>query len=180
MFVAERVRLRRIEKADLPHYVEWLNDAEVRRGLKIFLPLSNVEEDEWFETMMKSPLLERPYAIDAKAGEGWAHIGSCALFGFDHTARQAELGIVIGDKDYWNKGYGSDVMRLLLKVGFETLNLNRIHLWVYGNNPRARHVYEKIGFTHEGSLRQHIFREGQYYDVHMMGILRDEWQAMNK
>ncbi len=180
MYVAERVRLRRIEKADLPNYVEWLNDAEVRRGLMIFLPLSSVEEEQWFENMLKAPPAERPFAVDAKVGDGWQHIGSCGLFDFQPQAHHAELGIVLGDKNFWDQGYGTDVMNLLLKVGFEVFNLNRIHLRVYGNNPRARHVYEKIGFVHEGSLRQHLYREGQYYDEHVMGILRSEWQALQK
>jgi RimJ/RimL family protein N-acetyltransferase len=177
MYVAERVRLRRVEKEDLPRYVEWLNDAEVRRGLMIFLPLSNVEEEQWFEEMNKRPPLERPFAVDARTPDGWRHIGSAGLFDFDHVARHAELGIVLGDKEFWDKGYGSDTMRLLLRVGFETLNLERIHLRVYGNNPRAFHVYEKVGFTHEGTLRRHVYREGQYYDVHVMGVLREEWLA---
>lgn len=180
MFTGERVRLRRVEKEDLPRYMEWLNDPEVRRGLMVFLPLSSVEEDEWFETMMKSPPEEKPFAVDARTPEGWRHIGSVGLHDYRPIPRHAEIGIVIGDKTYWDKGYGTEIMGLIIKVAFEVFNLNRVHLRVYGNNPRARHVYEKIGFKHEGTLRQHVYREGQYYDEHMMGLLREEWQAMSK
>jgi RimJ/RimL family protein N-acetyltransferase len=65
-------------------------------------------------------------------------------------------------------------VRLLVKHGFETLNLNRIYLQVFANNPRAIRAYEKAGFIHEGRKRQAEFRDGQYIDVLLMSILRDE------
>ena len=85
------------------------------------------------------------------------------------------MGIFSGDKDYWNQGYGSDAMRLLLKYGFNSLNLNRIYLHVFDTNPRAIRAYEKVGFVHEGRLRQDIFLNGSYVDVLMMSVLRSEW-----
>jgi RimJ/RimL family protein N-acetyltransferase len=68
-------------------------------------------------------------------------------------------------------------MRLLLRHGFETLNLNRIFLRVYSHNPRAIHVYQKVGFVEEGILRQAHFHNGDYKDVHIMSVLRSEWQG---
>jgi RimJ/RimL family protein N-acetyltransferase len=85
------------------------------------------------------------------------------------------VGIFIGDKDYWNQGYGSDAMQLLLKYGFNSLNLNRIYLHVFDTNPRAIRAYEKVGFVLEGRLRQDIFLNGSYVDVLMMSVLRSEW-----
>ena len=69
-------------------------------------------------------------------------------------------------------------MRLILKHGFETLNLNRIFLRVYANNPRAIRSYEKVGFVHEGTMRQSAYKDGQYIDVVFMSILRSEWQRI--
>jgi RimJ/RimL family protein N-acetyltransferase len=86
------------------------------------------------------------------------------------------LGIFIGDKRYWNKGYGTEVMRLLLRHGFSTLNLNRVFLRVFETNPRAIRSYEKAGFVFEGRMRQAEFIDGKYCDVILMSVLRSEWK----
>src|SRR5262249_23759045 len=83
------------------------------------------------------------------------------------------------DKAYWNRGYGTEALRLLLRHGFHTLNLNRVALRVYGNNARAIHAYEKAGFAHEGQLRQAIYKEGAYRDVLLMSVLREEWKDVS-
>jgi RimJ/RimL family protein N-acetyltransferase len=77
----------------------------------------------------------------------------------------------------WNQGYGTDAMRLLLRHGFETLNLNRIMLDVYDTNPRAVRSYEKAGFIHEGRKRQGMYKNGRYIDILQMSVLREEWQG---
>ncbi len=86
---------------------------------------------------------------------------------------------MIGDKTYWNRGYGTEAVRLLVKHGFNTLNLNRIFLHVFENNPRAIRAYEKAGFVHEGRERQAEFTEGEYMDVLVMSILKDEFDQEN-
>jgi RimJ/RimL family protein N-acetyltransferase len=95
----------------------------------------------------------------------------------DWISRNAEVGIVIGEKDYWNKGYGSEAMQLMLKHGFETLNLHRIWLRVYGFNTRAIRAYEKSGFVHEGRKREASFIQGKYHDVLIMSVLQPEWKG---
>ena len=87
---------------------------------------------------------------------------------------------MIGNKDYWNKGYGTEAMTLLLKHGFETLNLNRIMLRVYDFNARAQRCYEKAGFVTEGQLRDALYVEGDYRDVLIMSVLRKEWDERNQ
>jgi diamine N-acetyltransferase len=176
MIYGERVRLRHVERDDLPRFVEWLNDPEVRHGLSLYLPLSMGEEEQWFENMMKGKPYEQPLVIEVEAEPGWTMIGNSGFFGFDWRIRKAELGILIGDKSYWNRGYGTEVMRLLLHHGFTTLNLNRIFLRVYEDNPRAIRAYEKAGFVHEGRLRQAEFHDGRYLDVLLMSVLESEWK----
>ena len=102
-------------------------------------------------------------------------IGNCSFMDVDHTARSAEVGLFIGDKSCWNQGYGTEVMRLLLRTGFGTLNLNRIFLRVDEDNKGGIRAYEKAGFVHEGLLRQAIYREQQYHDMLIMSVLRAEW-----
>jgi len=175
MIYGERVRLRHVEREDLPHFVAWLNDPEVRHGLALYLPLSNAEEENWFTELLKRPGDEQPLVIEVRGEAGWTMTGNSGFFKFDWRNRSAELGILIGDKTYWNQGYGTEVMRLLLRHGFTTLNLHRIFLRVFENNPRAIRAYEKAGFVLEGRMRQAEYRDGQYWDVLLMSVLSPEW-----
>lgn len=176
MIYGERIRLRHVEREDLPKFVEWLNDPEVRHGLSLYLPLSNAEEENWFAELLKRPGDEQPLVIEIRRDSGWMMIGNCGFFRFDWRNRSGELGIMIGEKAYWNQGYGTETVRLLLRHGFNTLNLHRVSLRVFENNPRAIRAYEKAGFVHEGRMRQAEFRDGQYWDVLLMSVLSPEWR----
>jgi diamine N-acetyltransferase len=175
MIYGDRIRLVAIEKEDLPLFVEWLNDPEVRKGIALYLPMSMAQEERWFERMLERPQDEQPLNIEVREGGGWVKIGNMGLFGFDHHARSAEVGIMIGNKAYWNKGYGTEAMTLMLKHGFESLNLHRIMLKVYADNPRAIRCYEKAGYVHEGRMRQARYWNGKYHDILIMGVLKEEW-----
>ncbi|HEY3313250.1 MAG TPA: GNAT family protein [Anaerolineales bacterium] len=181
MIYGDRIRLRAIDRDDIPRFVEWLNDPEVIEWLLIHLPMASWEETRWFENLANRPTEERPLALDVRQPDGfWMHIGNVGLHQIEWSNRSAEFGIFIGDKNFWNKGYGSEATRLALKHGFETLNLNRIYLHVYETNSRAIHAYEKVGFIHEGRLRQSTYRNGRYFDSLLMSILRSEWDEINR
>jgi RimJ/RimL family protein N-acetyltransferase len=104
-------------------------------------------------------------------------IGCLGLHEMDLRNRHAVFGISVGDKSYWGKGHGSEATRLILDHAFLTLNLNRVWLQVFEYNPRGIRCYEKIGFRHEGRLRQHVYRDGRYWDTLVMGILCSDWDA---
>ena len=173
----KRVRLRGAERSDLDLFIKWVNDPEVTEGLTLFLPMSSVDEENWFESAMKRPQEQKPLVIDMKDGENWRLIGNSSFFDFDWIARAAEVGIMIGDKTIWNQGYGTEVMTLLLRHGFATLNLNRVYLRVYAENKRAIRTYEKADFVHEGRMRQAVYKHGKYNDVLYMSVLHEEWDA---
>ncbi len=177
MIYGERIRLRASERSDLQQFAAWLNDPEIRQGLAHYRPFSMVEEERWFENMLDRPADEHPMVIEVLEGEDWLAIGNCGLMLFDWRIRMAEAGIFIGEKRLWNQGYGSEAMTLLLRHAFETLNLNRISLHVYETNLRAIRSYEKVGFIHEGRLRQAEYQDGRYVDVVLMSVLRSDWQA---
>lgn len=175
MIVGTGIRLRAAEQEDLLQFVEWLNDPEVHSGLAMFQPFSLAEEKRWFERMLDTPAAEHVLVIEVQDNDLWRSIGTCGLHEIDWQSRQAEVGIFIGDKSFWNRGYGTDTMRTILQHGFDTLNLNRIYLRVFSINQRAIRCYEKAGFVREGRLRQAHYQDGEYLDVLMMGVLRDEW-----
>lgn len=176
MIVGKRVRLRSLEREDLPKIVPWLNDDETRQFISLRVPLSLAQEQDWFERQKNKPLEQQVLAIEVFTEQGWQYIGNTGFDEIDQLNRSAEIGIVIGDKDYWSKGYGTDAMRLMLFHGFTNLNLQRIWLRVFETNKRGIRCYEKAGFVHEGRLRQAQFFRGKFVDVLIMGVLRKEWK----
>jgi RimJ/RimL family protein N-acetyltransferase len=176
----ERIRLRAVEREDVKKYFDWVNDPDVTFGLSLYLPISMADEEKWFERVSTRAPDEKPLAIEVRAGDGWRLIGNCTFFDIDHVAHCAEVGIMIGDKALWNQGFGTETMYLLQRHGFETLNLNRIFLRVYADNPRAKRAYEKAGFVHEGTQREAVFKRGKFGDILVMSILRREWETRKK
>jgi RimJ/RimL family protein N-acetyltransferase len=176
MIIGEGVRLRSPERTDIPKFVEWLNDPDVRTGLLLYLPLSLDAEQKWFDNMLTMPAEEQPLVIEIQDQDEWKMIGNIGLHKIDQRCRSAEVGIFIGEKSLWNQGYGTKAMQLILKHGFETLNLNRIMLDVFADNLGAIRAYEKCGFVHEGRKREAAYKNGIYVDILIMGILRSEWK----
>jgi len=171
----KKIRLRAVEREDVQKFHEWVNDPEVTRGLVMNTPMSMRDEMEWFEGLTNRDIKQRPLVIEIRKGKAWKAIGNCGVFGIEWENRSAELGIMIGEKTEWNKGYGAESMLLLLKHGFETMNLNRIALRVYAENVRAVRSYEKAGFVLEGRMREAVYKHGKYDDVLVMSVLRSEW-----
>jgi RimJ/RimL family protein N-acetyltransferase len=174
MLIGERVRLRSIEREDLPTFVRWFNDPEVRQYLMMYEPMSMAKEERWFEEMLERKN-DFVFAIEAQIGEQWVPIGNVGLHRIDWKNRTAVFGIALGEKAYWGQGFGTDATRTMLRFAFEELNLHRVELEVFDFNSRAMRSYEKAGFRHEGTRRQALFRHGRYHDVHLMSILQSEY-----
>ena len=172
--VGEKVRLRPIERSDLPRYVAWFGDPEVRRHLAIYLPFSLAQEERWFEGLLER-LAQQSDVVSAVETLDGVHIGNVGLHSIDWKNRCAELGIIIGEKAYWNQGYGTDAIRTLLGLAFHEMNLHRVFLRVDADNGRAIRCYEKAGFQREGTSRERVFREGAYHDQYVMSILEREF-----
>ena len=142
--------------------------------------MSISEEENWFEQMLRSDAEQRPLAIEIRDGDVWQLVGNAGLFNLEWTNRCAEFGIFIGEKSHWDQGYGTEVLQVFLEHAFDTLNLNRVYLRVHATNARARRSYEKAGLVPEGTMRQAVFRHGQYTDMHLMSILRSEWRPASE
>jgi RimJ/RimL family protein N-acetyltransferase len=170
MIQGTKVRLRALAKDDLPNFVRWINDPETRRFMNIRYPLSMTEEEGWWENFIQNRS-NHIFAIETKDG---TYIGNVGLHATVPEDRKAELGVIIGDKQYWGQGYGTDAIRSLVMWAFDYLNLNRISLRVFAYNKRAIRAYEKAGFQREGIMRRARYTDGQYHDEIIMGVLRDE------
>ena len=181
------VRLRAAERSDIPNFVRWFGDPEVTENLDMIGVMGIANEEIWFDDMIKRPAIEQVLVIEAKAeplastgSEDWLPIGTIGLFNVNNFARNAELGISIGEKTYWNRGFGSEAIRILLNEGFYKYNLHRIELRVNARNYRAIKAYENVGFVHEGAKREATYRDGVYMDMLMMSVLRPEWDQLRQ
>jgi diamine N-acetyltransferase len=175
MILGKKVRLRPVERDDLPRFVEWFGDPEVRRHLAIYLPFSLAQEERWFENLQGRLERQEDVLLAIETADG-VHIGNLGLHGINWKDRSAELGIAIGEKAYWNQGYGTDAIRTLLGLAFRELNLHRVLLRVDADNARAIRCYEKAGFQREGTSREAVFSEGSYRDQYVMSILESEFE----
>lgn len=170
------VFLRAAEREDIPLFVRWFNDYRMSRTLAVRAPLSHPSEEAWFDRIVADQGKTGYFFVACLLADD-RPIGTIGLFDLDQVNGGAGLGISIGDAEDRGRGLGTDMLRALVAFGFGSLRLERIWLDVYDFNPRARRVYERIGFVHEGTLRHAIWREGRFVDVHRMSILADEWRA---
>jgi len=173
----EHVYLRPGERSDIPNWVRWLNDAETSSFLNMRAPMSQAMEEKWFEDMVGHQGKDQFHYVICLL-ENDQPIGSLGLFAVDYVNGNAGIGISIGEKSLWGKGYGTDAMNALLDFGFGMLRLERMWLEVYVFNKRARRSYDKSGFVLEGTERRAVFKQGRYLDVELMSMLRDEWAAL--
>jgi RimJ/RimL family protein N-acetyltransferase len=170
--VGERVYLRPLEESDAATCHPWFSDPEVRVHLgRHALPCTERDSLEFIRT--QETRKEQAFAIIVRA-DG-RHIGNCSLFRLNLIDRNAELGIAIGDKALWGKGFGREAVVLLCRHGFRALNLHRITLQVHATNERGLKCYARVGFKQEGILRDYVFTEGRYVDAIIMGMLRGEF-----
>ena len=176
MFTGEKVRLREYRREDVQLAQAYINDYEVKRLLHPGIPYPYTYEDEmkWFENNSATKDI---YSFAIETLEDNKYIGGCGINNIDWKNSVAVVGIFIGDKNYWGKGYGTDAMKILVSFIFDQLNIHKIKLHVFSFNQRAIRSYEKCGFKTEGILRDEIFKDGKYHDDIVMGILREEYES---
>jgi RimJ/RimL family protein N-acetyltransferase len=169
----ERIYLRGVERDDLDRCHAWMADPELRTTLAQRLPLSLAREADWVERATRGQdTSEMNFAICL--GENGRHIGNCGLAAIDRDNRNANLGVFIGEADCRGKGLGEDAVRTLCRFAFDELDLHKICLEAYAFNAAPIRTYERVGFKHEGLLREDAYRQGRRVDVVVMGLLRAE------
>lgn len=173
--IGPKVSLRPLEPGDLARSIKWLNDTEIMILLGRRHHLSMAEEEKWYEDYLKSGK-SRIFAIVEENG---AHIGNIGLHNIDNENRSASLGIVIGEKEKWGKGYGSDALVIILRYAFRELGLHKVSLRVFQNNERATKSYERCGFKKEGVMREQVFKDGKFHDLYIMSILDREFNELH-
>lgn len=168
-----QVYLRALEPSDVSRLLRWFNDPEITQYvLRGRLPINELRENEWLANQYKS---ESEVVFGVGRLEDEQLIGAVGIHDVQWVDRFGTVGIVIGDQNNWGFGYGTEAMSLMLRYGFDTLNLNRIELSVFDFNERAMKSYLKLGFVEEGRLRQRRFKHGRWVDEVQMAVLREAW-----
>ncbi len=172
----ERVCLRPLEREDLAAIRKWANDPEIRRLTAEVEPMSQARAEEFLEKVHKD--LDRVWFIICLRESGRA-IGEAGLLRMFHPWRTTDLSIIIGEKDAWGRGYGTEAILLLLDYAFGYLGFHRVSVGVVGFNGRAVRFYQKVGFRKEGLQREGYYYDHQYHDFVMMSILEDEYREQH-
>ena len=177
MLEGKRVKLGPIKKEYIDSFLRWFNDPEIIQYLASYLPMTRMAEEAWMENLKDGDDTIRFSIVIPQEDGSEKLIGNCGIHNINWKNRVAEVGIVIGEKDYQNKGFGTEAMELLLEYAFNTINLHRIELFTYEYNIGALKSYNKVGFVEEGRRRQFMYFKGKYHDTILMGILAEEWNA---
>jgi RimJ/RimL family protein N-acetyltransferase len=174
MLEGQHVRLRAIEREDLPSLHELLDDdleLMTRRSDEPPRPIALAELEQRFDEALEEPDQTSMWFAAEVDDE---LIGECGLHSIDHYRRSCEIGIALG-REYWAKGLGQDAVRTLVDFAFRDLGMHKVGLEVLADDDRAVGAYRKVGFVEEGRRREHSWFEGGFHDALVMGILREEW-----
>jgi diamine N-acetyltransferase len=175
--IGERVFLRPFLKDDLPYIQKWSNDAELRRLTGEVAPMSREDTERWHREMLADE--DRVwFSIVLKKSD--RVIGEAGLLRMFRPWRSTNMTIIIGEKDEWGKGHGTEVGYLLLHFAFEQLGFHRISIGVVGFNKRALRFWESLGFKKEGVERDAHFYDDEYSDGIMMSILENEFRKIKE
>ena len=180
MFNGEKISLRSLELTDIHTIMKYWNDLSLRRDLGFIIPDSKEEREEWIRQSWELKRVGKTYRLAIENLKTHEFLGHCSLNNINQINRTATASIAIYNIKEMGKGYGTDAMKVLLRIGFDYLNLHRIGLNVFETNRIAIHVYEKIGFKKVGTLRETDYIEGVYVNDVVMDILENEWREMKK
>lgn len=183
MLTGKRILLRALEREDLKVIHKWQNDEDVMR-------LARSEPDHMISMEALTAEIEknirgedqmtRRYGIEEKSSKkliGWTSI---RVNSWANRYTSADIGLAIGEKNYWRKGYGTETVSLLLKESFEQMNLHRVGWWTYAENKGSIALAKKMGFKEEGRLRENAFFDDQFHDTIVFGLTKEEYSRVEK
>lgn len=174
----KKVYLRPVLREDISRFLQWINDGDVRCYLENYLPVFEKEEEEWFDNLSRNKGSHIVFAVvDAETHK---LIGNMGLAQINWKDRTAVSEAMIGDSNYWGKGYGTEAKMILLNYAFNTLNLRKICASVIAFNERSYKYQLKCGYIKEGVKRKQCYHEGKYWDEILMAVFKENWSPIWK
>ncbi len=174
MLRGERIYLSALNPSNAEVALRWFNDAEVREWLLSgHIPMTLASEQAFYARMEAS---DSDHVFEIHLAENDRYIGNCGIHGVKLPERTGEIGILIGEKDCWNQGYGRDALQTIMRFGFDTLGMHRLSIKAVEGNERSCHLYPSLGFTEVGRERECQFLHGRFWDDIVWDILENEWR----
>jgi RimJ/RimL family protein N-acetyltransferase len=170
----KRTILRPLSESDIPLLQKWVNDPDVRQFVKRVFPATEIDEHEWIESLSKKVGKDIVVMIEVKGKP----IGVMGIHGINWKDRIATTGAMIGEKEYWGKGFGTDAKMALLDYAFNTLNLRKIMSRVHAFNKRSLAYSLHCGYKIEGRLIRQRFSHGRYWDEIILGLFKSQWLSI--
>lgn len=171
----ERVTLRPADDTDPPRFVPWIADLEVTRYLGRRTGAALYQEIDFFKRTGES----KDTVLWIIEVEGTA-VGATGIHDIDWQNAHATTGILIGDKTRWGQGIATEAMRMRTRYAFRELNLRKLMTEVFMENAASRRALEKNGYRTVGTRREHFFTQGQWHDVWLGEVLREDWEKLQR
>lgn len=160
------------KSTDLEVCLRWLNDPEIRDFIKMFLPVLEQVEEKWFDEL---PTRKNDVILAIETLEDEKFIGTMGLHRINWKDRTAFTGAIIGEKEYWGNGYGTDAKMSLLNYAFNTLNFRKTCSSVFAFNERSLRFSHRCGSRIEGRRKEQVFKDGEYWDEILLAVFKEEW-----
>jgi RimJ/RimL family protein N-acetyltransferase len=152
----------------------WINDPEVHKYLATgHTPISKEDERRWFESQSVSPARQN---FEIHVAEDGRYVGNVGVKGIDPIHRHAELGITVGRREDWGKGFGFDAIVTCLRYCFDTLGLHTVKIRAHADHARALDLYRRIGFVETGRERETVFQDGRFGDYISLDMIDREFR----
>jgi [ribosomal protein S5]-alanine N-acetyltransferase len=172
----DRVILREMEVDDVgEEYVRWLNDPEVNKYLESRFTTHTVDSVRSWVAEKRADPDTVLFGIFLRPGK--AHIGNIKVGPVDRTYGTADIGLIIGAKEHWGKGYATDAIELIARFAFESLHLRKVTASCYSSNEASARAFEKVGFQREGLRRAQFLSDDGPEDQIMLGLLRSDIES---
>jgi RimJ/RimL family protein N-acetyltransferase len=180
MLKGDLTYLTAIEKSDLGHLQKWRNNPDFRKHFREYRELSMEHQQRWFESKVMNDNTTMMFAIRRKTDHEL--LGCCGLVYINWVHRHADLSLYIGWQDAYidSEGYAEDACRTLFRYSFEELGLNKIWTEIYEFDQPKKVLYDRIGMSQDGLLRQNYFYHGKWWDSRILSYLAEEYFEAKK
>lgn len=170
------VKLRKITKDDLQIIRDWRNSKGIYKFNTQFTLLNMKEQKKWFKLLSNKNSDRSMFVVVDKTNKP---IGVCGLIHINKTNRCADVAIILGEQSLHGKGLGTEILHLLLEYGFRKLKLHRIGAEVFEYNQISMNLFKKLSFEHEVTMRQSLWRNGKWWDIHVLSLIKNDYKKCN-